>query len=488
MKSKDASSDETNGESKISIPYTNNFENVVTSSASIVKDNPVNVSSSSSNNSNNAHGRKPTTTNKKKMLASSDSDFFSLLRYNSERWKKINCFSVNSSSNSNAGNRPKNMIYALSDSDFLITGVTNEKNKRQHLNNVERKCQAIPNKSDILNFLINEKSINYKNLLDGSTTTDKVAPNNHNINHHHPNNSNTHHHHNHHQTCGKDEFYAKKKLIESISLNDGEISAVDSSKNQKNETSSLPPLLNDTHQHRATLNNSLSIDTVLLNMKNTNNLCEKCPSTNIAPSSYNSHVAVLPASPKSLNNDDSLQVNIPPQQSSNLIVSPGHIKKSNLLQDDQQQQQHNFLQPPAAPHFVSVPPPPLHDTDEKRVTSNGANGSSNGGEVNMKSYDVMDPVALDDRSRKRTPSTVTYNVNVINFESDDTEAMSGGYGKRSNSSTSECVLLFLSFFLISLPFIPNYSILSFLLIPLLSHLLLLYHISHRFFALLVLMR
>lgn len=76
MKSKDASSDETNGESKISIPYTNNFENVVTSSASIVKDNPVNVSSSSSNNSNNAHGRKSTTTNKKKMLASSDSDFF----------------------------------------------------------------------------------------------------------------------------------------------------------------------------------------------------------------------------------------------------------------------------------------------------------------------------------------------------------------------------------------------------------------------------
>lgn len=447
MKSKDASSDETNGDSKISIPYTNNFENVVASLASIVKDNPVNVSSSSSNNSNNANGRKPTTTtttNKKKMLASSDSDFFSLLRYNSERWKKINCFSVSSSA-SNNGNRPKNMIYALSDSDFLIGAGINEKNKRQNLNNssnAERKCQAIPNKSDILNFLINQKSIDYKNLLDSTPTTDKNAPNNHHQHHHvfSGNNSNTHQHLK--SLDDKDLFYTstKKKIIESISLNGEIASSAADGKNQKNETASLPPLVNsEAHQqHRMMLNNSLSIDTVLLNMKN----ASKSPSPltftvahNTPSNNNNSHVT--PASPKSLNNDDSSHVNIPTQQQSNLIVSPEHIKKSNLSEN-------NFLQPPAAAHFVSSMPAPYDE--EKRVTSNGSSSSNGGGgEVNMKSYDVMDPVALDERSverRKRTSSTVTYNVNVINFHADDdTDAMSGGYGKRSNSSTSECLTM-----------------------------------------------
>lgn len=463
MKSKDASSDETNGESKISIPYTNNFENVVTSSASIVKDNQVNVSGSSSNNSqtNNVNnGRKQTMTNKKKILASSDSDFFSLLRYNSEKWRKINCFSVGSSSNNN-GNRPKNMIYALSDSDFLIgSGGVNEKNKRHNLNN-ERKSQAIPNKSDIFNFLINQKSIDYKNLLDNNQTTNKDinnAQNNHHINssiknHQHPfsgsnNNSNTRRLLK--SLDDKDLFNMQKlravlanngddddvimtqknKIIESISLNGGEItsSAVDF-KNHKNETSSLPPLVMNANNeaHHAKLNNSHSIDTVLLNMKNSNNSDRCLMSTKSPPNGTNNFFSSqFPlSSPKSLNYDASIQVDIPASQQSNLIMSPENMKKSNLQNEEQQQ---NFLQPPASSvaHFSLTP------YDEKRV---------NGGEVNMKSYDVMNPVALDERNverRKRTSSTVTYNVNVINFQADDDiDTMSGGYGKRSNSSTSE---------------------------------------------------
>jgi hypothetical protein len=377
---------DSNAESKASvnqIPFTNNFERSTTkdndmnsiTSASIIKDNQVKISGCSLNNSQTKKKQ-----SKKKMLASSDSDFFSLLRYNSEKLRRINCFSISTNNN---GNKPKNMIYALSDSDFLI-GV-NDKNKNLNLDN-ERKSQAIVNKSDIFNFLINQKSFDYKNLLDNN-----FAQNNH------------------HQKIKSLELESKKhfdnpdmfnieklkavfgersdnaKIIESISLND-DISAVE--KTQKKETVSLPPIMNANNDfHNVMLNNSQSIDTVLLNLKNN---ADKLLST--AKPSYDFSKSSLPH--KNLN-DESSNVN---------NVMTGKLNDSTSIQN-------------------------LHENN------------SNDDKSRTKCYDVMNPVTLDDKNitrRKRTPSNVTYNVNVINFQTDDEpDTISGGYGKRSNSSTSE---------------------------------------------------
>lgn len=395
MKSnKEADSDGLNGESKASvnqIPFTNNFERSstkendvsLTTSASVIKDNQVNISGCSLNNSqtNKKHS-------KKKMLASSDSDFFSLLRYNSEKLRRINCFSISTNNN---GNKPKNMIYALSDSDFLI-GV-NDKNKNLNLNN-ERKSQAIVNKSDIFNFLINQKSIDYKNLLDNNN----FAQNNH-----------------HQKIKSSDVDYKKHfdnpdlfnmeklkavfgegsanaKIIESISLND-DISSVE--RTQKKETVSLPPIVNANNDfHNVMLNNSHSIDTVLLNMKNNaDKLTTVKPSYDFSKNNF---------AQKSLN-DESMNVN--------------NVMSESLRKLNDSTSVHNVQET---------------SSDDKNCT---------------KYCDVMNPVTpMDDKNitrRKRTPSNVTYNVNVINFQADDEpDTISGGYGKRSNSSTSELPFLF----------------------------------------------
>lgn len=374
------------------IPFTNNFERSSTkendmnsiTSASIIKDNQVNMSGCSLNNSQTNKKQ-----SKKKMLASSDSDFFSLLRYNSEKLRRINCFSIST----NNGNKPKNMIYALSDSDFLI-GV-NDKNKNLNLNN-ERKSQAIVNKSDIFNFLINQKSFDCKNLLDNN-----LAQNNH-----------------HQKIKSSDLDYNKKhfdnpdlfnmeklkavfgegsdnaKIIESISLN-GDISEVE--KIQKKETVSLPPNVNANNDfHNVMLNNSQSIDTVLLNMKNS---AGKLSSDKL---SYDFSKSTL----KNLNDDASIVNNVMSESLRKLADSTTNPSVQDNSTDD----------------------------NNRNYT---------------KCCDVMNPVALDDKSitrRKRTPSTVTYNVNVINFQADDeADTISGGYGKRSNSSTSECFAFSLMF-------------------------------------------
>lgn len=395
---KEADSDEANAESKASvnqIAFTNNFErsstkendmNLITS-ASIIKDNQANISGCSLNNSQTNKKQ-----SKKKMLASSDSDFFSLLRYNSEKLRRINCFSISTNNN---GNKPKNMIYALSDSDFLI-GV-NDKNKNLNLDN-ERKFQAIANKSDIFNFLINQKSIDYKNLLDNN-----FAQNNHHQKKKSSDVENKKHFDN------PDLFNMEKlkavfgesaaagsdnaKIIESISLND-DISAAE--KIQKKETVSLPPIMNANNDfHNVMLNNSRSIDTVLLNMKNNaDTLPTAKPSYDFSKNSF---------SQKNLY-DESSNVN---------SVMSESLRKLNDCTNIQS----------------------VHDDNNKSCT---------------KCYDVMNPVTLDDKNiarRKRTPSNVTYNVNVINFQADDEpDTISGGYGKRSNSSTSELRYIYTSHF------------------------------------------
>lgn len=375
------------------IPFTNNFEqssakendiNLITS-ASIIKDNQVNISGCSLNNShvNKKHS-------KKKMLASSDSDFFSLLRYNSEKLRRINCFSISTNNN---GNKPKNMIYALSDSDFLI-GV-NDKNKNLNLNN-ERKSQAIVNKSDIFNFLINQKNIDYKNLLDNNFAQNNQQKKSSDVAYKkHFDNPDLFNMEKLKAVFGETETETesdKAKIIETMSMNDEKI--------QKKETVSLPPIMNtnnnDFNNAATTLNNSQSIDTVLLNLKNNadKNMSSLKPPFDFSKNSFPQ---------KSLNDETNSTL----QQNNNNILSES-LKKLNDSTSLQNLQEN------------------LMDENSKSCT---------------KCYDVMNPVTLDDKNvprRKRTPSNVTYNVNVINFQTDEADdTMSGGYGKRSNSSTSE---------------------------------------------------
>lgn len=413
MKSnKDEDSEKMNAESKASvnqIPFTNNFEhsstkehdvNLITS-ASIIKDNQVNISGCSLNNSH-IHKKQ----SKKKMLAASDSDFFSLLRYNSEKLRRINCFSISTNNN---GNKPKNMIYALSDSDFLI-GV-NDKNKNLNLNN-ERKSQAIEkiNKSDIFNFLINQKNIDYKNLLDNNFAQNNQKASDEKYKKHFDN---------------PDLFNLEKlkavfgesaatdsdkaKIIESMSLNeDNSVEKV-----LKKETVSLPPNVNANNDfNNVMLNNSQSIDTVLLNIKNNaDKLCAPKPSYDFSRNSF---------SQKNLNDEVDKESSLAALQNSNLMSES--LRKLNDSTSIQQNVQQDNI---------------VDDSNNKSCT---------------KCYDVMNPVNLDEKNltrRKRTPSNVTYNVNVINFQADDeADTISGGYGKRSNSSTSkfQCLCLHFSFY------------------------------------------
>lgn len=393
---KDGESDGANAESKASvnqIPFTNNFEHStkesdmsLITSASVIKDNQVNVSGCSLNNSH--ANKKPS---KKKILAASESDFFSLLRYNSEKWRRINCFSISTNNN---GNKPKNMIYALSDSDFLI-GV-NDKNKNLNLNN-ERKSQAIVNKSDIFNFLINQKSIDYKNLLDNNFAQNNQKKSS---------DVECKKHFDNPDLFSMEKLKAvfgesaasdsdKTKIIESISLNDD----ITVEKILKKETVSLPPIMNTNNDfNNALLNNGRSIDTVLLNIKN------NADKLSLIKPSYDFSKNSLPQKNVIDANDN---VNLVAVQSGNIMSDS--LRKLN--DSTSQQNVQDYL------------------------------GEDNNKSCTKCCNDVMNPVTLDEKNitrRKRTPLNVTYNVNVINFQADDEQdTISGGYGKRSNSSTSK---------------------------------------------------
>lgn len=377
------------------IPFTNNFQHSTTkendmnliTSASVIKDNQVNISGSSLNNS---HVNKKQS--KKKMLAASDSDFFSLLRYNSEKLRRINCFSISTNNN---GNKPKNMIYALSDSDFLI-GV-NDKNKNLNLNN-ERKSQAIVNKSDIFNFLINQKNIDYKNLLDNNFAQNNQKKSSDVEYKKHFDNPDLFNMEKLKAVFGETATDSDKaEIIESNSLREEGI--------LKKETVSLPPVMNANNDfNNVPFNNSQSIDTVLLNIKNNaDKLSTIKPLYDFSKNSKN----LL---------DDADNENLAALQTSN-IMSESLRKISD-----------------------SIPNVQDNLTDENKSCT--------------KCYDVMNPVTLDDKNitrRKRTPSNVTYNVNVINFQADDEpDTISGGYGKRSNSSTSKSLVVFINILILKL--------------------------------------
>lgn len=443
------------------ISFMNNFDHSTTtrehdvnliSSASVIKDNhQINRTNSSSSN----NGKKSF---KKKMLASSDSDFFSLLRYNSVKLRRMNCFSIGSASgggsnqageraydvggggggnssratSSNNGgneNKPQSMIYALSDSDFLIRVSDNNK----------RKIQAIVNKSDILNYL--NKSFDH-NLLDNNSAQ-----------------------HNHQKKTtdveckkqfGDPDFFNVDKLKKVFEENPNESnSIVATDKLNKKETVSLPPLVNSTsNELNLKLNNSRSIDTVLLNIKN--NSCNN-------DKNYTFKL-LHDFSPKAINQEECLTRNLKDvlqRQSTNVTTSSGSDVDLQQLQPPNNNASNNNHS------TLSVTASSAGGVDKNASTVIGGgyhllkpvnlNDSLNGQQNvlldlpssidrgSAKCCDSISPTYLDDKNigkRKRTASNVTYNVNVIDFQSEDEPdghhlGVSGHDGKRSNSSTSK---------------------------------------------------
>lgn len=442
-----------------SAPTRENDMNLI-SSASVIKDNHQINRTNSSSSSNN--GKKSF---KKKMLASSDSDFFSLLRYNSVKLRRMNCFSIGStsggggdgsnqagergvggvgggnsttSSGSNNGgneNKPQTMIYALSDSDFLIR--VSDNNKTFHLNN-ERKFQAIVNKSDILNYL--NKSFDH-NLLDNNSAQ-----------------------HNHQKKLtdvdakkhfGDPDFFNVDKLKKVFEENPNESnSMVATDKISKKETVSLPPLVNSTsNELNLKLNNSRSIDTVLLNIKN--NSCN-------TDKNYTFKL-LHDFSPKAINQEECLTKNLKDilqRQSTNVTTSSGSDVDVHQLQPPNNNNNHSTLSVTASSAGVDknastvvgggqhlLKPVNLNDSlnGQQNVLLDFPSSIDSGSVGNVKCCDSMNPTYLDDKNigkRKRTASNVTYNVNVIDFQSEDepdgqNSGVGGHGGKRSNSSTSK---------------------------------------------------
>ncbi|XP_070490818.1 octopamine receptor beta-3R-like isoform X2 [Chironomus tepperi] len=463
-------------ESKSSVnnfSYMNNLENSLTkendmnliSSASIIKDNQVNnangcsftninLNHNNSNNNNIINGSSTTNNNnncnsynnnnssssssnglgkksfKKKKLASSDSDFFSLLRYNSEKLRRMNCFSIGTNSN---GNKPKNMIYALSDSDFLI-GVS-DKSNNLHLNN-ERTNQAIVNKSDIFNYL--NKSFDHKNLLDNNFAQHNQKVKLSDV------------------ECKKQfdnpDFFNVDKLkkvfeeskIDSLATTtttqDDIMNTTD--KLQKKETVSLPPLVNSaSNDIKLKLNNSRSIDTVLLNIKNNTD-------------KLYTFKLLYDFSPKAINQDECITKNLLKDaiqhQNTTLVADASNINATCLQANNNNNLTTDGISSILKPVNLSDSNSAVNGQQANQVQDISIEQSSS-----IKCCDTIHPIYLDDRTivkRKRTPSNVTYNVNVIDFQTeDDSDAYhpgatgwnadrGGGHdrgnGKRSNSSTS----------------------------------------------------
>jgi hypothetical protein len=435
--------------------HANVGSNISSSSSSSNNNNISNniYNNGSSNNNNNYNNNNNTNTSigekksfKKKMLASSDSDFFSLLRYNSEKLRRINCFSIGAAHNSNtttndrvssnggnSGNSAnkfptKNMIYALSDSDFMISVSDN----KFSLNN-EKKFQAIVNKSDIFNYL--NKSFDQNNsLLDNNfaqhnqTKIMKLSDVDCKKQFDNPDFFNV--------DKLKKVFEESSKIDSSVDVpslktsnenveNDQSINTTTSSgtngtseKLQKKETVSLPPIVTSnstSHDINMKLNNSRSIDTVLLNIKNNTD-------------KMYTFKLLYDFSPKAINQDGCM--------TKNLLKDPtnGSGSESNNINCVQS------LNPTTVEGISSIlKPVNLNDT-----CTNGQNHDI------LAPCDTMNPAYLDDKTimnkRKRTPSNVTYNVNVIDFQTEDetdgyhslqSGSNMGGYGKRSNSSTSK---------------------------------------------------
>ena len=386
---------------------------------------------------------------RRKLLVSSESDFFSIIRNNSEKMSEKNHSLI--SSKNNKSNNTKN----LSDSDFL----KRDKSKFCNRDNILNIKKAIVNKSDIFELLMNNKHIDFKNLVDN-----KLAHNNHNNgkildftgNIDKPDilvdlfdkesiTIGTEKYRENITKAQSDENFLIKNDIQSSKnstlrqscnnfINNSMIETTKQLSNkQSNTATSLPPYSDYSQNSKKVLNTSRSIDEIIqMNDKDLENM-------------------LLINSMKDISNyDNTLNIKNQLQLTSgastislDLVTISKSLETHNVSSKTNENHDHHDNPDSTLRKFkFQLQQPDIIETNQ----------SSGILTIKCESHfnDVGNKLVcdVDVANKKRKSSGVTYNVNVINFQRDDIDPKTdytrsgGNSGARSNSSTSEIYIFF----------------------------------------------
>lgn len=423
-------------------------------STTAVKDNQTTINDFSLDNSNVNASK-----HRRKLLASSDSDFYSIIRNNSEKMHHGGK-NANSNQNSSSMNNKSNNTKNLSDSDFLKS----DKSKFCNKDNILNINKAIVNKSDIFELLMNNKHIDYKNLVDN-----KLVNNNHNngklidfpVNTDKPDilvdlfdkespstAIDTEKYRENITKAQSDENFLIKNHVQTSKnstlrqscnsfINNSMIETTKQlSKQQQSSTAtSLPPYSQYTQQNaKKVLNTSKSTDEII--QHNDKDLIR------------DSMKDINKIDNTTLNINNQLQLSASDAYASTISLDLVTISKSlethnksttneNQLHDNPDPSTREFQFQLQQPDIIDINQSPAMLTIKSESNFNDTSDSNN-----KLTCDV------DVANKKRKSSGVTYNVNVINFQRDDIDpkidySRSGGNtGARSNSSTSEIFFLF----------------------------------------------
>lgn len=382
---------------------------------------------------------------RKKLLASSDSDFFSIIRNNSERMheKNHNLFR----SMNNKSNNTKN----LSDSDFLKSDKSKFCNKDKILNI----NKAIVNKSDIFELLMNNKHIDYKNFFDNKLV------NNHNNGKILDYSANTD------KPDILVDLFDKESIAIDTEMYRENITKAQSDENflmkndvQASKNSTLRQSCNNFHNNTVIettmqLSNKQSITTTSspphsLYSQNSKKVLNTSKSTDeiIQMNDKDLEKIQLINSMKDISkNENTLNINNQLQLMSDtyastisldlVTISKSLETNNNANSKTNENQHHDNLNPRTREFQFQLLQPDVIDINQSP------------GMLKMKCESHFNDVGskqisdVDVASKKRKSSGVTYNVNVINFQRDDIDPKTdynrsgGNTGARSNSSTSE---------------------------------------------------
>lgn len=412
-------------------------------STTVVKDNQTTNDFSSDNSNVNASNHR------RKLLASSDSDFFSIIRNNSEKMQERNYNLINSM------NKKSNNTKNLSDSDFLKS----DKSKFCNKNKILNINKAIVNKSDIFELIMNNKHIDYKNLVD------KKLENNHNNGKIIDYNVNT----------------DKPDIL--VDLFDKESIAIDTEKYRENITKAQSDenflIKNDVHASknstlRQSCNNFIYNSMIENNIQLSNK--QSMTTTSLPPYSLYSQ-----KSKKILNTskstDEIIQINEKDLDNIGLINSMKDISKNDnsFNTSNQLQMVSDAYASTISLDLVTISKSlEAHNNANSKASENknhhNPDSSTREFQFQLQHPDVIDinqsPGMLkmkcethfndvgnkllcdvDVANKKRKSSGVTYNVNVINFQRADIDPKidfnrsDGNTGARSNSSTSKILFL-----------------------------------------------
>lgn len=429
-------------------------------STTAVKDNQTTINDFSLDNSNVNASK-----HRRKLLASSDSDFYSIIRNNSEKMHPHGGKNANSNLISSSMNNKSNNTKNLSDSDFLKSDNNKFCNKDKILNI----NKAIVNKSDIFELLMNNKHIDYKNLVDN-----KLANNNHNngkiidfpVNTDKPDilvdlfdkescstAIDTEKYRENITKAQSDENFLIKNHVQTSKnstlrqscnnfINNSMIETTKQLSNKQHQqqqqqqsstATSLPPYSQYTQQNaKKVLNTSKSTDEII--QHNDKDLIR------------DSMKDINKIDNTTLNINNQLQLSASDAYASTISLDLVTISKSlethnkstskaaneNQHHDNPDSSTREFQFQLQQPDIIDINQSPAMLTIKSESNFNDT-GDSN----NKLTCDV------DVANKKRKSSGVTYNVNVINFQRDDIDpkidySRSGGNtGARSNSSTSE---------------------------------------------------